>query len=155
MRVSATATRPSQDRDLYDVDFFEWTQRTADLLRRGRFREMDVEHAAEEIEDMGKRDFREVSSRLQVLLIHLLKWQLQRRKRSRSWRASIATQRAEIEGVLEQSPSLRPRARHEVDRIYRRAVERAMLETGLPGERFPESCPFSAEQVFDPLYLPE
>ncbi len=147
--------RSVPDRDLYDVDFFEWTQRTADLLRRGRFREMDSEHAAEEIEDLGKRDFREVSSRLQVLLIHLLKWQLQRRKRSRSWRASIGTQRAEIEGVLEQSPSLRPRARREVDRIYPRVIERAMLETGLPPESFPANCPFSAEEIFDPLYLPE
>jgi len=61
---------------LYETDFFEWTQRTAEQLRRRRFDETDIEHAAEEIEDMGKRDLRELNSRMEVLMAHVLKWKL-------------------------------------------------------------------------------
>ena len=68
---------------LYDEDFFEWTRRNAELLRAGRLEQADIAHIAEEIEDMGKRDLRGLNSRVQVLLIHLLKWQLQPEKRSR------------------------------------------------------------------------
>ncbi|MBI3698676.1 MAG: DUF29 family protein, partial [Acidobacteria bacterium] len=64
-------------KDLYDLDFFEWTARNAELLREGRFTEADMEHIAEELEDMGKRDRRELESRLELLLEHLLKWQMQ------------------------------------------------------------------------------
>ena len=65
---------------LYDEDFFEWTSRNAALLRAGRFDRADIEHIAEEIEDMGKRDLKELNSRVQVLVAHLLKWQLQAAK---------------------------------------------------------------------------
>ena len=71
--------------NLYDEDFFEWTRRTAELLRAGRLDQADIEHIAEEIEDMGKRDLKELNSRVQVLVAHLLKWQFQPEKRSRSW----------------------------------------------------------------------
>jgi hypothetical protein len=60
-------------KDLYDKDFFEWTRCNAALLRARRFEEADIEHLAEEVEDMGKRDRRELTSRLEVLLTHLLK----------------------------------------------------------------------------------
>src|ERR1700693_2206970 len=90
---------------LYDGDFFEWTQHSAVLLRAGRCEQADIEHIAEEIEDMGKRDLRELNSRIRVLLIHLLKWQLQPQKKSRSWKDTIVSQRIEIADDLKQSPS--------------------------------------------------
>jgi hypothetical protein len=48
--------------NLYDEDFFEWTRRNAELLRAGQLQQADIEHIAEEIEDMGKRDRRELNS---------------------------------------------------------------------------------------------
>jgi hypothetical protein len=39
--------------ELYDRDFAEWTRRNAELLRSGRAAEADLDHIAEEIEDMG------------------------------------------------------------------------------------------------------
>src|SRR2546426_519054 len=98
-------TRPASK--LYDEDFVAWASETARLLRSGRFDKIDVEHLAEEVEDMANRDKRELASRLRVLILHLLKWQQQPGKRSRSWRATIATQRAELKDLLDQSPSLR------------------------------------------------
>jgi Domain of unknown function DUF29 len=138
----------------YEQDFYAWTQRTAELLRAGRFDEADIEHVAEEIEDMGRRDVRELNSRMQVLLAHLLKWQVQPDRRSPSWRATITTQRLELDGVLAQSPSLRPKLASGLSDNYARAVKRAAAETGLGSERFPATCPYGVEQVLDEDFLP-
>ena len=144
-----------QDAALYDTDFFQWTQRTADQLRQRRFDEADIEHAAEEIEGMGKRDLRELNSRMETLLAHLLKWKLQPRKRSNSWRATIVEQRREIAAILKDSPSLRTRLAAARKNNYAGTVDRAVAETGLVVRKFPPSCPFSNEEIFDPRFLPE
>src|SRR5258708_27594646 len=91
---------------LYDEDFAIWTAETARLLRAGRFHEVDIEHLAEEIEDMGKRDKRELHSRLTVLILHLLKWKWQPEKQTRGWQSTLLTQRAELDRLLGDSPSL-------------------------------------------------
>ena len=139
---------------LYDSDFYSWTQRTAALLRARRFDEIDVEHAAEEIEDMGKRDLKELNSRVQVLLSHILKWQHQPDGRSPSWQTTIVTQRLEIEALLRQSPSLRPKLTSELVQNYVNAVKRAVPQTGLRKEDFPVGCPFTIEQILDEEFLP-
>jgi len=41
---------------LYDTDFVEWTARTAELQREGRFEDIDLENLAEEVEDLGKSE---------------------------------------------------------------------------------------------------
>lgn len=137
------------------MDFFEWTQQVADRLRARRFAELDVEHVAEEIEDMGKRDLRELNSRMEVLLAHLLKWKVQPRKRSRSWRATVVTQRHEIKAILEDSPSLRRRLASARKSNYERAVARAAAETGLSVNIFPPDCPFSNEEILEAGLLPD
>ena len=152
--VTDPAARVAHADDLYDEDFFAWTQQTASLLRSRRFDEVDLEHAAEEIEDMGKRDLKELNSRTRVLAMHLLKWMLQPEKRGRSWQSMIVAQRIEIEAVLRQSPSLRERIAGELAWNYAAAVKRAVLETGLPRERFPHDCPFSVDQILDEDFLP-
>ncbi len=151
--VTATADHAANE-VLYDEDFFAWTQQTAALLRSRRFAEVDLEHTAEEIEDMGKRDLKELNGRTQVLLIHLLKWMLPPNERSRSRQSTIITQRTEIEAVLRQSPSLRPKIASELAWNYATAVKRAVAETGLRPEQFPRECPFSVEQILDEDFLP-
>ena len=138
----------------YDDDFFAWTQHTAALLREGRFAQVDIEHVAEEIEDMGKRDRRVVEGRLEVLLAHLLKWCYQPRRRSRSWRASIRTQRSKLGLVLRDSPSLTAQLPVLLRRSYARALALASDETGLKVERFPRDCPYTPEQILDAEFLP-
>jgi hypothetical protein len=139
---------------LYNEDFFEWTRRNAELLRAGCFDQADVEHIAEEIEDMGKRDLNEVNSRVQVLVEHLLKWQLQPEKKSRSWLRTIASQRGVLAKRLEASPSLRAKIRPNLGSNYQSAVQLTLIETGLPKDHFPSECPFTVEQILDPEFLP-
>jgi hypothetical protein len=139
---------------LYERDFVEWTRQTATLLRARRFDLLDVEHTAEEIEDIGKRDLTELNSRVRLLLVHLLKWQLQPRRRSRSWHATVVTQRQEIQDLLEQSPSLGRKLSEGLNRNYVRALHRASIETGLARDQFPPDCPYTVPQLLDDEFLP-
>jgi hypothetical protein len=91
---------------------------------------------------------------VRVLLIHLLKWQLQPRRRSRSCNDTIISQRIEIDGILGQSPSLLPKICDYLVENYKDAVRLAVIETGLPVDRFPGECPFTVEQLLDPEFLP-
>jgi hypothetical protein len=140
---------------LYDDDFAIWTAETARLLRERRFDEVDIEHVAEEIEDMGKRDKRELYSRLAVLIVHLLKWKWQSQRRSESWRTTIFTQRTELRLLLDDSPSLRRAVAAAVAKIYPNASETAVAETGLPARTFPRECPFSPDEILGLPFLPE
>jgi len=142
-------------KDLYDHDFFEWTQCNAALLRTGCFEEADIEHLAEEIEDMGKSQQHELTNRLRVVLAHLLKWRFQPERRSRSWRATIDVQRDELLRLLRQMPSLRNKLRDTLPEIYRPAVKQAIAETELADETFPAACPFTIHQILDEEFFPE
>ena len=141
-------------RELYNQDFFAWTARNAELLRDGRLDEADIQHIAEELEDMGKREKHELASRLRVLLTHLLQWQIQTERRSGSWKATIETQRSELQSLLEEMPSLRSALAQSLAQVYRRAVLKAVGETGLPATMFPAACPFDLHQILDPEFLP-
>src|SRR5580658_4880234 len=116
--------------ELYDVDFYEWTQVNADLLSRGCFETADIEHIAEELADLGKSDRREVKSFLRRLIMHLLKWQMQSGQRSSSWKASIGDSRVQLKDIFEQSPSLRRFASESIEAVYPDARRFAAMETG-------------------------
>lgn len=92
---------------LYDEDLLAWAERQADHLRAGQLDRLDVEHLIEELEAMAGNLRRELKNRLRILLAHLLQWQAQPKRRSRSWAATIAEQRDQIEALLEENPSLR------------------------------------------------
>jgi hypothetical protein len=139
----------------YEVDFYAWTVEQARLLRSGELSAVDAANIAEEIESMGRSDRRELKSRLVVLVMHLLKWSVQPSARSGSWSATIDEQRLQIEGVLSESPSLRPSAAAMLSEAYAIARARAVAETGLAEEGFPETCPFSPDQVLSRGFLPE
>src|SRR3954467_9120952 len=93
---------------LYDTDFAEWSRHNAELLRAGRASEADLEHIAEEIEDMGKRERRSLHNRFVRLIEHLLKWQYQPERRGSSWTRTIILQRRTIRRLLDENPSFRP-----------------------------------------------
>ena len=133
----------------YEADFYLWTQQQAALLRQGQFNrvDLDLENIAEEIESMGKRDRRSVSSYLQNVLLHLLKWQYQPERRGTSWKLSIRNGRYQIRRLLSESPSLKPQLPAMIAEDYSPARENAADETGLPLTTFPDVCPFTVEQI--------
>jgi uncharacterized protein DUF29 len=144
---------------LYDEDLLAWSERQVAHLRAGQLDRLDVEHLIEELEGMAGKLRRELKNRLRILLAHLLKWQAQPKRRARSWAATIAEQRDQIEAVLEENPSLR-RSLDEVARsAYPRAVRLAAIETGLPREAFPPELPYAVADILgndveDPVVNP-
>jgi Domain of unknown function DUF29 len=144
--------------ELYDRDFFEWTQYNAALLREGRLDEVDVEHLAEQVEDLAMPFRQELKNRLEILLQHLLKWQFLyewREPGDRCWRVTIDLQRLEIKNLLEDMPSLRETLEENWHPAYRRAVSRAALESARPDDCFPASCPYTLEETLDQGFFPE
>lgn len=117
--------------------------------------QIDVEHLAEELEDMGKREKRALRSRTVVLLAHLLKYAHQPERRSPSWSGTIREQRKQLDELLHDSPSLKPRLIEELEDSYISARMLAAGETGLPESVFPAGCPFSLSQLLDEGFWPD
>lgn len=135
---------------LYDTDFVEWTAHVAEMLRHGRLDEIDLEHIAEEIEDLGKSERSAVRSQLHRMMMHLIKQRIQPEKSGSSWRRSIAEGRAEVEFRLEDSPSLRRYAEQNLESIWHKAVKNALFETGQTEREdldIPANCPYTLDDL--------
>jgi len=143
--------------ELYERDFYAWTQTTADLIRAGKWYDLDREALAEEVESLGRSEHRELEHRLDGLLMHLLKWRYQPsgRHTGHSWRSTIREHRRQLTRILRDSPSLRPRVATVLTASYANARSDASDETGLPLATFPEACPWTVEQILDEDFWPE
>ncbi|MFS8775467.1 DUF29 domain-containing protein [Synechococcus sp. R65.1] len=140
---------------LYERDFYAWTQEQATLLRSGRLEQLDTEHLAEEIEALGRQERRELVNRLGILLGHLLKWQFQPQLRGKSWQATIIEQRQDIQELIAESPSLKSYLAEAMEKAYRKGLLLVVRETPLSLQDLPDQCPYTFEQVMDPSFYPE
>ena len=140
---------------VYEQDFDVWALHNAELLRQGRLTEIDAEHIADELESMGKRDRRELLSRLKILIGHMLKWRFQPTQRCSSWRGSIIEQRLQVHDLLDDNPNLRPPLPQLPGAAYPDAVKLASKETGLPPSVFPVDCPYTVEQLLNDDFFSE
>ena len=139
---------------VYDKDVVLWAQEQARLLRSGQFSQLDIEHLADEIEDVGKSEQRELASRTTVLLAHLMKWQYQPARRTRSWQRTINVQRDGLARRLEKTPSLKASVRDPewLAEAWNDALASAIEETGL--DAFPDNCPWTADRILDAAFWP-
>ncbi|UFP92880.1 DUF29 domain-containing protein [Gloeobacter morelensis] len=139
---------------LYNSDFYAWSLKQAELLRERQWDLLDIENIAEEIESLARSDRRELRNRLGVLTAHLLKWEYQPEKRSRSWEMTLVEQRLQIQNLLEDSPSLGVLFDALLQQGYRYALLQAERETCLPRETFPTQCPYTPGEVLDSRFYP-
>lgn len=149
--VTQTTNKLSQ---LYDEDFYLWIETTVNLLKNRQLEQLDYDNLIEEIESMGKSDKRSVASNLEVILMHLLKWQYQPEKRSNSWKYTLIEHRSRIARILKDSPSLKRYLSDNITECYQNARKQAAFETGLSIDIFPIDCIFTQEQVLELDYLP-
>jgi hypothetical protein len=131
---------------LYEQDETAWLEVMSSLAAAGRFAEMDHLNLSEYLADMAKRDRREVSSRLVVLLTHLLKWDHQPDHRSGAWQGTILEQRRELRKLVE-SGTLHNHAVSVLSEAYADARTQAAAETGLPRGTFPTECSWDLESL--------
>ena len=103
---------------------------------------------------LGKRDYRALLIRTEVLLTHLLKWRYQREKRSHGWASTILTQRNRIQLIVADSPGFKGRIEREMLKVYADAIRKASVETAIPDNNFPAECPWTFEAAtLEPLDL--
>ncbi len=139
---------------LYEQDFYGWTQQQAKLLREGALDHLDIINLAEEIQSLGKQQRQELKNRLGILLGHLLKWQFQPNKRSKSWFVTLREQRREIGYLLAENPSLKPYLPEALHKGYQSGIDLAVRETSLNDQDFPTECPYTLDEVLDTNFFP-
>jgi len=138
----------------YEQDVVKWSEEQAALLRQRDFSHLDIEHIAEEVEDVGKSEQRELMSHMVVLLAHLLKWEYQPERRGAIWEKTIKAQRIEIAFNIKETPSLKTRLESEAWQqvVWAKAVSAAVAETDL--DIFPEESPWTMQQVLSNEFFP-
>ena len=87
-----------------EADLYSWAVRQAELLRAGRLSEIDAAAIAEEIDDVGEEQYDRLESALRVLMLHLLKWDHQPDRRSRSWTLTIRSNDDASQRQLRKEP---------------------------------------------------
>ena len=150
--LQSVASQPCAD--LYEADFYAWTQRQVALLRDRNWNHIDLANLIEEIESLGKQQRQELRNRLGILLGHLLKWEYQPSHRSRSWLATLRVQRRDLSKLLQENPSLKPYLGEALQIAYENARDLAMGETNLPSETFPQACPYSLDDALARHFYP-
>jgi hypothetical protein len=139
---------------VYEADLYGWVEDQVALLKAGDVGSIDASHITRELEDLGRSEFNKLVGALRGVLLHLLKWDYQPERRSRSWVLTIYAQRERIADELEDSPSLKPRLQEALQKAYARGLRDAERETGLPLSVFPDVCPYEWHDVIQrPVHL--
>jgi hypothetical protein len=138
----------------YDTDFYAWAQAQAAALRAKDWAALDVEHLAEEVEDLRKTERRAVRSQLRLLCSHSLKWHYQSEKRSESWLATIREARRQIHEALEDMPTLTRELPGLFLAAYRQGRLEAAADTDLDLRTLPPQCPWPLEAMRTEGWLP-
>ncbi|OCR01045.1 hypothetical protein BCD67_16855 [Oscillatoriales cyanobacterium USR001] len=139
---------------LYETDFYAWTQEQAEFLRNSKWSQLDLVNLIEEIESLGKQQRSELRNRLSILIGHLLKWEYQSNRRSRSWLNMIRVQRRDTQELLKENPSLKPYLNEALQKIYQNGRDFAAGETNLPIKTFPPECLYSLEEILSDRFYP-
>lgn len=140
----------------YETDVVTWANEQARLIRAGRFDLLDIENIAEEIEDVGKSEKRELANCMAILLAHLLKWKFQPERRGASWERTIKHQRERLALRIERTPGLQSCL---VDNGWWKdawldGIDKAQTETGLNIE-VPDECPWTKDEILSEGWTPE
>jgi len=140
--------------NLYETDFYAWSQQQANLLRQQQWHQLDLANLIEEIESLGRKERQELQNRLSILIGRLLKWEYQLEKRSRSWLATIRIQRLDTAEILIENPSLQSYLPEIFEKAYIKAIALAAGETNLPIKSFPPDCPYTLEEILSDRFYP-
>jgi hypothetical protein len=132
-----------------EADLYSWAVRQAELLRAGRLLEIDPAAIAEEIDDVGEEQYDKLASALRSLMLHLLKWDHQPDRRSRSWTASVREQRRRVLRQLRKNRGLKSRLDEALAEAYEDARDEASAETGLALNVFPTARRYEYADIME------
>ena len=148
-KAGQTAPPAAETLVSYEADAYTWALQQADLLRAAQFDRIDAHNIADEIADVARREAEAARSALRLVLQHLLKWDSQPDRRSRSWMLTVRTQRRTVERVLAENPGLRACLPVLIAEAYVDARDDALQETELPESVLPTTCTYSLEDILN------
>jgi hypothetical protein len=139
----------------YDQDVYGWAIHTAELLRSNKMDEVDFDNIIEEMEALGRSEKHELINRLSLVITHLLKWQYQPEKRTRSWELTIQEQRKQSKIHIKDNPSLKSKLVDVLEDAYDIAKIKAEKETALHQSVFPKGCPYTFGEIMSDEFYPD
>lgn len=143
---------PGRDQDLYG-----WAMGNAQLLREGKYQEADMRNIIEEMEILGRSNKRELTSRMGVLIAHLMKWFYQSdilAQHQKSWEGTIDRERLDLKDLMDENPSLKSFLSEATPKAYKYAKAILKEETTLTIKTLPSECPYTFEQLMDETFFP-
>jgi len=150
-RLALSAPASEQEQLEYEKDFSKWANNQARLLKKREFSKLDIDNLIEEIEDLSKRERQRLTSYLENLLMHKLKVEYQPEMHTVSWDASIKESNFKVQNTLSENPSLKPKLKEILEKAYFAARLKAVVETKLKENTFPEKCPWNLKDIFPNL----
>ena len=146
--ASAPAQRePIGSSRVYEADYFGWLEDQIALLKAGRLSEVDAQNLAEEIKDVGSREYDKLENALTALTYNILKWDLLPERRSTSAVLSIDAHRDQITALLRRNPSLSNEAVEALEQAYVYATYDLMRDSDLSAPILASECPYNWETV--------
>ncbi|WP_413174333.1 DUF29 domain-containing protein [Anabaena azotica] len=145
------------NKKLYEQDFYLWIQTTVQQLKERNVEQLDIENLIEEIDSIGRREKKELKTRLVVLIEHLLKlqyWTEEKEYNARGWRNTVVKQRRQIAYTLADSPSLKAILNDVFLDCYQDARKDTINKYQLSSNLFPEEPPFSLTEVLNTDFIP-
>ena len=131
----------------YEGDAAGWAIAQAAALRDQRIDLLDWENLAEEIADVAGRERDKMESALRLVLSHMLKWEYQPMRRSRSWFNTVNEQRRRVTRQLRENPSLRHGLPKSILESYADAKGEASVDMDAHPRIFPAECPYSFDEI--------
>ncbi|HEY0329561.1 MAG TPA: DUF29 domain-containing protein [Rhodopseudomonas sp.] len=142
MTADTVDKAPEQLSRPYETDYYGWLEDQVALLKAGRLSDIDSQNIAEEIKDIGTRQYDMLENAARALIYNLLKWDLQPDRRSKSMVFSIEAHRDQITRLLDRNPSLASRVPEALANAYLYATYDMMRDSDLPQSVFASSCPY-------------
>ncbi|GCA74584.1 MAG: DUF29 domain-containing protein [Microcystis aeruginosa K13-05] len=139
---------------LYEIDDSLWLEETIELLKAKNFEALDLENLLEELEDLGNEKKFRVASFLQQIIRHCLLlqfWTSEREYNQAHWRSEIINFKDELNTYL--TTNLRNYLEHNLATIYEKALRYLRQKTDNK-VNFPDTCPYSLEELLAPNWLP-
>ena len=139
----------------HDKDVYGWAVHTAQLLKDKKMSEVDFDGIIEEIEALGRSEKHELTSRLSLVIAHLLKWQFQPNMRGHSWIYTLKEQREQAKIPWRDNPGLKGKLSEILMDAHKIARSKAAKETLLDEKTFPSECPYTFDQIMDDEFYPQ
>lgn len=140
----------------HEVDFYTWTQEQAALLRAlpRESNLLDIDNIAEEIEDMGRSEIKQITNLLVQTVAHLIKIAVEPDAQSVShWVGEADT--FQSQAIVEYSPGLRQRLDlSKIWKLAKRSAATALEEHNVQVPAFPDESPLSLDELLDEDFSP-